>query len=103
MLCAEKILTVIAHCVNKRQRLVICHSGFPWSLEIESVDVLGLEAPCGAIAPRQPLECILFIESTFLFWLAFISGAIFAQLFISAESGMNHLFNTDSHRYRISH
>lgn len=40
--CAEKILTVIAHCVNKRQRLVIWCSGLPQSLKIETVDVLGL-------------------------------------------------------------
>lgn len=58
LLCTEKILTVIAHCVNKRQRLVIWHHGLPWS-EIESVDVLGLEAPCGATAPPQTLNCLL--------------------------------------------
>lgn len=58
-LCTEEILTVIAHCVNKRQRLVIWRCGLPWSLKIESVDVLGLEAACGAIAPRQTLNCLL--------------------------------------------
>lgn len=45
MFCAEKILTVIAHCLNKRQLLVIWCSGLPKSLKIETVDGLGLKEP----------------------------------------------------------
>lgn len=86
MLCAKKILTVIAHCVKKRQRLVIWRSGLSWSLEIESVDVLGLEAPRGAVAPMQTWDCVLLIESTFLFWLAFYSQALSLANYLLAHS-----------------